>query len=349
MVQAQLPNTCRHARIRHVQAPIQKTFPQSFIPSLTSSTMKSFRIRERFKILRDRLYSHVIIEKALDRIDGKLLLLLDHGLDIRTLKPATGGLRLKQEACFQILRILKRIAKSESVSFWLDYGTLLGSIRHGGFIPWDDDIDVSMVNPEYDRFCSLLPGKLPSQLEFKRGGTCSTGDVGISRVYEKRTGFHVDIFPYERIPRALKGNRADTEWKKEYEKEFEHVFRLCLDRGLTTGVKQRIVDWLSTHKQGDGTETGIATSMFYFQASSTYRRVYQDKDVFPLASSVFEGEEFFVPSNFNRILSDLYGDILRFPKDAGNAANYERSAATSQEIRSVIDELNEIVRKMDNA
>lgn len=309
--------------------------------------MKSFRIKERINILRDRLYSHVIIEKALDRIDGKLLLLLDHELDIRTLKPAIGNLRLKQEACFQILRILKRLADAESLYFWLDYGTLLGAIRHEGFIPWDYDIDISMVNPDYERFCALLPQKLPPPLYLEKGGTCSAGDIGLSRVYEGKTGFHVDIFPYEKIAGALRNDMVDTKWKQEYENEFEQVSRLCKGRGLTKGVKQRIVDWLSTHKQGDGTEDGVAVSMLFHQASYTYRRVYNVKDIFPLKSALFEGEAFFVPQNPDRILSDVYGDIMRFPKDAGNAANYERLSVTPKEIRSVIDELNEIVRKID--
>lgn len=297
--------------------------------------MKLIRLKERLKILRDRLYFHVILKEELDRIDGKLLLLLDHQLDIRELKPAVGDLRLKQEASFQILRILKRIAKAESISFWLDFGTLLGAVRHGGFIPWDDDLDISLSNPDFNRFCDLLPSKLPPQLYFKEG-----------RVLERRTGFYVDLYKYERIPGALRSDGTITEWEQEYQAEYERIFRLGLVDGMTEKIKQRIVNWLATHSKGDGTVDGIAVSMSYFQASPMYRRVFADSDIFPLKKAVFEGEDFFIPKNAPHILSEIYGDFLRFPRDAGGG-RHSRSSILPQVIRAVIDELIEVVRVMD--
>ena len=311
--------------------------------------MKSLRLKERFKILRDRLYFHVILKEELDRIDGKLLLLLDHQLDIRTMKPAVGDLRLKQEACFQMLRLLKRIAESESIPFWLDFGTLLGAVRHGGFVPWDDDLDISLANPEYDRFCSILPEKLPPQLFFERYRTTSGYDIGISRVVERKTGFYIDIYPYDRIPGALRADGSATEWLREYRREFEAVFKLGEEHDLTKSLGERISGWLTAHGRGDGTEDGIAVSMWYFRARPMYRRVYSAADVFPLKKKVFEGEEFFVPYDSDRVLSDIYGDVMRFPKDAGSYAQHGRGNALPEEIRAVIDELNGIVRTMDKA
>ena len=80
-----------------------------------------------------------------------------------------------------------------------------------------------------------------------------------------------------------------------------------------------------------------------------YRRVYSAADVFPLKKKVFEGEEFFVPYDSDRFLSDIYGDVMRFPKDAGSYAQHGRGNALPEEIRAVIDELNGIVRTMDKA
>ena len=299
--------------------------------------MKPLRLKERFKILRDRLYFHVILKEELDRIDGKLLLLLDNQLDIRNVKSAVGDLRLKQEASFQILRILKRIAKDESISFWLDFGTLLGAVRHGGFIPWDDDLDISLANPDYNRFCAILPKKLPPQLYFKEG-----------RVLERRTGFYVDLYQYERIPGALRSDGTTTEWEQKYQAEYEQIFRLGLANGMTEKIRQRIANWLAAHSKGDGTVDGIAVSMSYFQASPMYRRVFADADIFPLKTMVFEGEEFYIPKNASRVLFDIYGDILRFPRDAGGG-RHSRSSILPQDIRAVIDELNEVVRAMDHA
>lgn len=302
-----------------------------------SSTMKPLRLKERFKILRDRLYFHVVLKEELDRIDGKLLLLLDHQLDIRTMKPAIGDLRLKQEVCFQMLRILKRIAKSESISFWLDFGTLLGAVRHGGFVPWDDDLDISLANPDYTRFCDILPSKLPPQLVFKDG-----------RVLERKTGFYVDLYPYERVPGALRPGGTKTEWENQYQAEYDRIVRIGLADGMTETLKQRIVNWHTSHANGDGTEDGVAVSMLYFVASPMYRRVYAATDIYPFQTAVFEGEEFLIPRNSSRVLSEIYGDILRFPRDAG-AGRHGQTSVSPQVVRAVIDELNEIVRTMDNA
>lgn len=308
--------------------------------------MKFLRIKERFNILRDRLYFHVVLKEELDQIDGKLHLLLDNQLDIRNVKPAIGDLRLKQEVCFQILRILKRIAKAESISFWLDFGTLLGAVRHSGFVPWDDDLDISLVNPDYDRFCDLLQKSLPPQLVFEGGRNSIGNALGTARVLERTTGFYVDLYPYERISMALQSNGKPTAWQSEYQEEYERVFQLGTADGLTKALKTRIDDWQSSHAQGDGTEDGVAVSMYYFQASPMYRRVYNASDIYPFKTAVFEGDEFFIPRNASRILSDIYGDYLRFPSDAGSG-RHGRTSVLSQTVRAVIDELNEVVRTMD--
>lgn len=69
--------------------------------------------------------------------------------------------QLKQLA---ILEEVDRICRKHKINYWLDGGTLLGAVRHGGFIPWDDDIDLGMLLPDLQRFIKIAPGELSESL-----------------------------------------------------------------------------------------------------------------------------------------------------------------------------------------
>ena len=64
-------------------------------------------------------------------------------------------LRALQLTQLEILKVFDKICKDHGLRYSLYAGTLLGAVRHGGFIPWDDDLDVCMPRYDYDRFISL--------------------------------------------------------------------------------------------------------------------------------------------------------------------------------------------------
>ena len=68
-----------------------------------------------------------------------------------------------QERLLLLLKELDTICKKHNITYYIDGGSAIGAIRHNGFIPWDDDIDVVMYRDEYEKFCSIAKVELRNQ------------------------------------------------------------------------------------------------------------------------------------------------------------------------------------------
>ena len=77
---------------------------------------------------------------------------LNNFMDIKSVPPTKDpDLRILQLCDVKLLAIIDKVCKKCDLTYWLDYGTLLGAFRHKGIIPWDDDTDISMPRASYDR------------------------------------------------------------------------------------------------------------------------------------------------------------------------------------------------------
>lgn len=301
-------------------------------------------------ILRRHITMESWLRESLRRIDGKLLLLLDHQLDIRAIHPAEGRLRLRQEVNLLVLRIIDAIAKQNGIQYWLMYGTLLGAVRHSGFVPWDDDLDIALLKDDYEKLFKELRTALPQELEVQRWTTTNFPRMGIMRVVDTATGCFVDIYPHLQVPGALNSSGETTEWRQAYLSFMACRNRPEAYRPLTEGDRKEIRTWIEHHQTGDGDRTGISVSPEYTTSPPLYWRTYFSEDIFPLNDITFEGFEFPAPIHSRTILECIYDTFEKFPSDAGSGHSGDvLSRSDPHLLRKSIDRLHSALDALSRA
>jgi len=238
--------------------------------------------------------------------DAKLSLLVTEQLDITRLHPATGALRRHQLATLPLLEEFDQICTEQGMPYWLDYGTLLGAVRHKGFIPWDDDLDVSMESADVEKLVDLLHQRYAGRLEvlWHRDGNQlkirSLQDhrqfLDIWLVFPCRAVSEDEISRLEESFRRIK----DDDWTVSRHSDFRTLNRQALAAVLTDDGKQ--------------SEYLFLTSLGAYIAAPHRPVVVRRSDIHPCQRREFEGHLYPVPANSDVVLRKTYGDYMRFPK-----------------------------------
>lgn len=122
-----------------------------------------------------------------------------------------GDLKRLQSAELSILKEIDELCTRHDIPYFLESGSALGAMRHGGFIPWDDDIDIGMLRPDYERFLQLAAIELSETCELLVPGISDHYAAMFAKVMRKGTKFYtnetleaglhqgifVDVFPYD--------------------------------------------------------------------------------------------------------------------------------------------------------
>lgn len=237
-------------------------------------------------------------------------------------------LRQAQLAELYILDVFVEICEKHKLTYFLESGTLLGAARHGGFIPWDDDIDIGMPIKDYRRFLKIAPKELPENLLLTPGKEYSALHP-FAKIYDRSSffcetdtdvrnpcGIYIDIFPYTKQPLMPKSigwgfMRASS---SAWELNREHRFRLHRSAVSVFYSGLMAAFW------------ALAFHLFVFLQSiiglfsacrwryrlgiwtAYYHGGFSNVDIFPTTTIEFEGRKYAAPRNIEGYLTAVYGD-----------------------------------------
>ena len=267
---------------------------------------------------------------------------------------AEGDLRLLQLGNSKLLFEFDRFCKETGVCYWLMFGSLLGAVRHGGFIPWDDDLDVGMMREDVQALVAAadLDDRYRVNSVFDWHAHCWQLRFMYS---DEANPCFVDLFIFdysENIGSAsfdkmlsLRAEMIDEMDAKESlagwkgapylaESEDASLYGEIRDTFQRYRLKAEKLNLIKPTRCGAG---GITWSLENCYTASDGILAYTLDDVFPLKRLPFEGFEVAVPRNYFSLLEKGYGDIYELPKDIHT--HYEhvaKSDLAKEETRSAI-------------
>lgn len=221
--------------------------------------------------------------------------------------------------------------KKNNIKYTLTYGTLLGAVRHKGYIPWDDDIDIAMPRSDYNRFISLYNGSHPDYKVISHIN-CTNYGLPFAKVHNSKTimheymykqdcfGVYIDLFPIDGI-RSLKQIDIVLKWKKYLNAKKAVLGR---NRSVTknciialgkialcfTSVKRIVKKIVNVSAQFSFEECEKCCVLY---SSNAYREIIQKSIFDEMIEVEFEGYKFPVPKDYKRYLTSLFGNYMELP------------------------------------
>lgn len=260
-------------------------------------------------VLRQFLQKKLGIIEIRSNIESRLDTLyyfLNEFVDISSIPPAKNpNLRMMQKCDTLLLAIFDRVCKKYNLVYWLDYGTLLGAVRHKGFIPWDDDMDVAMLREDYNKLEDILNKELvPFGFTVYPHVNGPTLGIGF-RHFD--TGMWLDVFPVDTYSasKTLEESREELEFK--IDKYHDYYFAKN-----NSGINFHSFD---NYRRSLFSEEGDKNILYHcLEYSQEEYLVFEDNDIYPLVDVEFEGMQFPAPSHYEKYLESIFGDYMAFPK-----------------------------------
>lgn len=241
--------------------------------------------------------------------------------------PDGSRLREHQLELLEMLKDLAAICKEHNIRWWLACGTCLGAVRHNGFIPWDDDVDIEIFRDDYKKLEKVLRDlqsdtyvlhSTKTDVEYVRCFDKFRKREGEEHSHDRRcdwyrwAGNYIDLFIVEKTSRfaaAVSGAiyknlihltiYIKTGWLRRL--LIRPIKWLCLD---VINPLLRVVGMINPKGEYHYT-LGMGWSQY----------VFHKETILPLSTAVFEGVELPVPHDYDKYLSGIYGDWRKLPSD----------------------------------
>ena len=248
----------------------------------------------------------------------------------QTMEPAEGGLRKIQVAGKILLESFDRICQENGIEYWIAFGTLLGAVRHKGFIPWDDDTDVGMTRENAEKLMEIMKSGKYTDFLLKEVFVLSSSPARMNHQYqfyfaEKNTAsYNIDIFVYEwsdhpgpeveKKLNAIKTKMAEDVVAARTQENIK--VRLPYDDPICSKIFEDAVKAEKAVLGNADTREYLVWAIDntnlvgYVTKSSALSR-----DIFPLEEVEFEGRKYPAPKNSEAYLNTIYGDIYSLPAD----------------------------------
>ena len=233
-----------------------------------------------------------------------------------------------------ILQNVHNFCIAHDIKYTLAYGTLLGAVRHGGYIPWDDDIDIAMLRPDYERFMQeyndevykFTECRLDKDVHIGFGKVEDTRTLVIEGGNTKNLGVTIDVFPiddlcntYEDSVKYFKSFKWNWLIRKAKYRELSIV--KTLSKKIAVGLLKVVCLPFSVHsltlknveralknRNNASKYVGLICDVNVYTSEVMERSIWSEYQ--PIS---FEGKTFIAIKDSNRYLTCLYGDYMKLP------------------------------------
>lgn len=251
-------------------------------------------------------------------------------------------LRKVQFIQLDILKQVIALCEKHDITYFAAYGTLLGAVRHKGFIPWDDDIDLMMPRPDYDRFCEIAQTELKKPFFLQTMETDSGYLFSIAKVHNLNTAFiqkkqikarlksgiFIDVWP-------LDGWEETRYCKHKYSfyKRFYKYYRYC--PGMDTGdiIKFLLCKVFNAVFFGNKSRKFFRNKMsgtiayddaeFVSIRPSNTKALYEKNWCKEAVNGMFENTPIKLPIGYDAVLRADYGDYMQLPPENERSPHHE--------------------------